>query len=159
MKTARAASFRTPPPDARWYLVRLGLANVRRLQPLRATRHVELERLTLDKLTMRFKERIASEYADLIYNGLWYSPLRSALDAFIDEAMQQVTGEITLELYKGNLRTLSRYSPFSLYDKALASYTDEDTFDHRAGEGFSKIFALPLRTIGRRKQHHAIQLQ
>ncbi len=114
--------------------------------------HRELERLTLDKLSMRFNERVASEYADLIYNGLWYSPLRSALDAFVDETQTNVTGEITLQLYKGTVKVLSRSSAFSLYDKALASYSEEDSFDHRAGEGFSKIFSLPLRTIARSKQ-------
>ena len=114
--------------------------------------HRELERLTLDKLSMRFKERVASEYADLIYNGLWYSPLRSALDAFLDETQKNVTGEITLHLYKGNVKVLSRSSAFSLYDKALASYSEEDSFDHLAGEGFSKIFSLPLRTIARSRE-------
>jgi argininosuccinate synthase len=106
---------------------------------------------------MRFKERVASEYADLIYNGLWYSPLRSALDAFLDETQKHVTGEITLHLYKGNVNVLSRSSEFSLYDKALASYSEEDSFDHLAGEGFSKIFSLPLRTIARSKQESVYQ--
>lgn len=114
--------------------------------------HHELERLTLDKLSMRFNEHVAVEYADLIYNGLWYSPLRSALDAFLDETQKNVTGDITLQLYKGNVKVLSRSSMYSLYDKALASYTEEDSFDHLAGEGFSKIFSLPLRTIARSKQ-------
>ena len=119
--------------------------------------HRELERLTLDKLSMRFKEGVASEYADLIYNGLWYSPLRSALDAFLDETQKNVTGEITLHLYKGNVKVLSRSSQYSLYDKALASYSEEDSFDHLAGEGFSKIFSLPLRTIARSKQKSIYQ--
>jgi argininosuccinate synthase len=112
--------------------------------------HRELERLTLDKWTMRYKEKIAPDYAELIYNGLWFSPLREALDAFIDQTQKRVTGSVTVGLYKGGMKILSRSSEYSLYDKALASYTEEDTFDHSAGEGFSKIFSLPLRTIARR---------
>jgi argininosuccinate synthase len=112
--------------------------------------HQELERLTLDRWSSHYKAKLSQDYAELIYNGLWFSPLRSALDAFIDETQKVVTGTVVLKLYKGNLSVLSRESVFSLYDKALASYTSEDTFDHSAGEGFSKIFSLPLRTIARR---------
>jgi argininosuccinate synthase len=111
--------------------------------------HKELERLTLDKWTSHYKAKLAQDYAELIYNGLWFSPLRAAFDAFIDETQKLVTGTVVVKLYKGNLSIQSRWSPNSLYDKALASYTSEDTFDHSAGEGFSKIFSLPLRTIAR----------
>lgn len=114
--------------------------------------HRELERITLDRWTARYMEKISPEYADLIYNGLWFSPLREAIDAFVDVAQQRVTGTITLRLYKGAMKVLSRSSEYSLYDQALASYTSDDTFDHSAGEGFSKIFSLPLRTIARSKQ-------
>ncbi len=114
--------------------------------------HREIERLTLDKWTARYKEQVSPAYADLIYNGLWFSPLREALDAFVDETQKRVTGNIVVKLYKGTMRVLSRSSEFSLYDQALASYTSEDTFDHSAGEGFSKIFSLPLRTIARSKE-------
>ncbi len=114
--------------------------------------HRELERLTLDKWTARYKEQMSPAYAELIYNGLWFSPLREALDAFVDETQKRVTGSIVVKLYKGTMRVLSRSSEFSLYDQALASYTAEDTFDHSAGEGFSKIFSLPLRTIARSKE-------
>lgn len=109
--------------------------------------HSELERLTLDKWTSHYKAKLAKDYAELIYNGLWFSPLRTAMQAFVDETQKTATGVIGLKLYKGSIQVLSRWSPFSLYDKALASYTAEDTFDHFAGEGFSKIFSLPLRTI------------
>lgn len=112
--------------------------------------HRELERLTLDKATAHYKERIAPAYAELIYNGLWFSPLREAFDAFIDETQKTVSGQVTLSLYKGGMKTLSRSSIHSLYDKALASYTAEDTFDHSAGDGFCKIYSLPLATIARR---------
>lgn len=108
--------------------------------------HKELERLTLDKATSHFKSKVAQDYAELIYNGMWFSPLRKSLEAFVRESQKTVNGHVTVELYKGTLRVLSRWSPNSLYDRALASYTAEDTFDHVAGEGFSKIFSLPLKT-------------
>ncbi len=111
--------------------------------------HTELERITLDKWTTHAKAKISQDYAELVYNGLWFSPLRKALDAFVDETQTRVNGTVVVEMYKGNLRILSRTSPNSLYDKALASYTAEDTFDHTSGEGFSKIFSLPLRTLAR----------
>jgi argininosuccinate synthase len=111
--------------------------------------HKELERLTLDKATAHFKTKLAQDYAELIYNGMWFSPLRRSLEAFVTESQKSVNGFVTVEMYKGNLRVLSRWSPNSLYDRALASYTSEDTFDHAAGEGFSKIFSLPLRTNAR----------
>lgn len=111
--------------------------------------HKELERLTLDKATAHFKTKVAQDYAELIYNGMWFSPLRKSLEAFVTESQKNVNGFVTVEMYKGNLRVLSRWSPNSLYDRALASYTSEDTFDHAAGEGFSKLFSLPLRTNAR----------
>jgi argininosuccinate synthase len=114
--------------------------------------HRELERLVLDKWTARYKEQMSPAYAELIYNGLWFSPLREAMDAFINETQKRVTGNVVVKLYKGTMRILSRSSEYSLYDQALASYTSEDTFDHSAGEGFSKIFSLPLRTIARSKE-------
>lgn len=113
--------------------------------------HRELERLTLDKWTARYKEQMSPSYAELIYNGLWYTPLRESMDAFIDETQKRVTGTVVVKVYKGTMRIMSRSSEYSLYDQALASYTSEDTFDHSAGEGFSKIFSLPLRTIARSK--------
>ena len=114
--------------------------------------HRELERLVLDKWTTRYKEQMSPQYAELIYNGLWFSPLREAMDAFINETQKRVTGNVIVKLYKGTMRILSRSSEYSLYDQALASYTSEDTFDHSAGEGFSKIFSLPLKTIARSKE-------
>ncbi len=111
--------------------------------------HKELERITLDRWTAQAKAKLSQDYADLVYNGLWFSPLRNAFDAFVDETQKRVSGTVVVSMYKGTMRVLSRTSPYSLYDKALASYTAEDTFDHSAGEGFSKIFSLPLRTLAR----------
>jgi argininosuccinate synthase len=111
--------------------------------------HRELERLTLDKDTMHYKAKLANDYADLIYNGLWFSPLRYALNAFVEETQKVVSGVVTLKLYKGNISLLSRWSPNSLYDESLATYTEEDQFDHKASIGFIKIYSLPLKTYYR----------
>ena len=109
--------------------------------------HGELERLTLDRSVFHLKSQLAAEYANLVYNGLWYSPLRSALDAFVDETQKTVTGRVRVKLFKGNLIIASRSSVHSLYNAKLATYTSEDTFDHKASEGFIKIYGLPLKTF------------
>ena len=111
--------------------------------------HRELERLTLDKEVSHYKAKVAQDYANLIYNGLWFTPLRVSLDAFIDETQQPVNGLVKVKLYKGNLDIAGRSSPNSLYDTKLATYTEEDTFDHQAGAGFIKIFSLPMKTYYR----------
>lgn len=111
--------------------------------------HTELERLTLDKATAHYKSLIAHEYANLIYNGLWHSPLRSALAAFVEATQERVSGFVKVRLYKGTIRLVSRNAAFSLYDPALATYTAEDQFDHKASEGFIKIYGLPLKTYNR----------
>jgi argininosuccinate synthase len=109
--------------------------------------HSELERLVMDKETFRFKQLVSDKVANLIYDGLWYSPLFEALMAFVDSTQKNVTGEVTLEFYKGNINILSRTSPFSLYNKELATYSPEDTFDHKAAEGFLKLYGLPYKTL------------
>lgn len=108
--------------------------------------HTELERLTLDKSVFHMKNQLAMEYANLVYNGLWYSPLRTALDAFVDETQKHVTGTVKVKLYKGTVAIAGRSSVFSLYNAKLATYTEEDTFDHKASEGFIKIYGLPMKT-------------
>jgi argininosuccinate synthase len=109
--------------------------------------HKELENLILDKETSRFKQHVSVIYANLIYDGLWYSPLFKSLTSFIDSTQETVTGEIKLELYKGTIKTLSRKSIYSLYNKELATYTSDDKFDHKASEGFIKIYGLPYKII------------
>lgn len=111
--------------------------------------HKELERLTLEKSVMHYKSLVAHEFSNLIYNGLWFSPLREALSAFVDKTQERVTGQVNLKLYKGTFRVMGRTSPYSLYDPALATYTAEDQFDHKASEGFIKIYGLPLKTYNR----------
>ncbi|MGE5457214.1 MAG: argininosuccinate synthase, partial [Methanococcaceae archaeon] len=109
--------------------------------------HNELEKLILDKETFRFKQEVSNKVANLIYDGLWFSPLFTALMAFVDSTQEYVTGEVTLELYKGNLSILSRTSPYSLYNMELATYTSDDKFDHMASVGFIKLFGLPYKTM------------
>jgi argininosuccinate synthase len=109
--------------------------------------HHELEKLVMDKETFRFKQGVSDKVANLIYDGLWFTPLFDALMAFVDSTQQYVTGEIKLELFKGTVTVLSRNSVYSLYSKELATYTAEDTFDHKASEGFMKIYGLPYKTI------------
>ncbi len=109
--------------------------------------HFELEKLILDKETFRFKQNISNKIANLIYDGLWYSPLFKSLMAFVDSSQENITGEIKMELYKGTIKTLSRNSVYSLYNKNLATYTSDDTFDHKASDGFIKIYGLPYKTM------------
>ncbi|MBI5807547.1 MAG: argininosuccinate synthase [Ignavibacteriales bacterium] len=111
--------------------------------------HKELERITLEKSVAHYKTHVAQEYANLIYNGLWFSPLREALQAFVDKTQEKVTGMVKLKLYKGNVVVSGRTSPYSLYDPELATYTAADQFDHKASEGFIKIYGLPYKTINR----------
>lgn len=109
--------------------------------------HRELERLTLDKDTFRFKEIIAQKYSHLVYDGLWHSPLRQALDGFVNQTQRFVSGKIKLKLYKGNCTVVARKSPYSLYKRKLATYSEGDTFDQKASPGFIHIWSLPLKTI------------
>ncbi len=109
--------------------------------------HNELEKLILDRETFRYKQTVSDKVANLIYDGLWFSPLFKSLMAFVDSTQENLSGEVIVELYKGNVRVLSRNSQFSLYNMKLATYTSEDIFDHRASEGFIKIYGLPYKTM------------
>jgi argininosuccinate synthase len=108
--------------------------------------HLELERLVIDRETFRFKQGISDKVANLIYDGLWFTSLFEACMSFVDTTQQYVTGEVAVSLYKGTVTTLARTSPFSLYREDLATYTSGDTFDHKAAEGFLKIYGLPFKT-------------
>ncbi len=110
--------------------------------------HRELEHLTLDRESMHYKEMISTKYAELIYYGLWYSPLRQALDAFIRETQEQVTGEVKLRLYKGNISVVSRQSPSSLYSPELATFEEDELYDQKDAGGFINLFGLPLQVEG-----------
>ena len=107
--------------------------------------HRELEALTLHRELLEFKELVAARYARLIYDGLWYTPLRRALEAFIETTQATVSGEVRMKLWGGSAIPVGRRSPMTLYRKALATYGGQDTFDRRAAEGFIKIWGLPYR--------------
>ncbi|MFH1578168.1 MAG: argininosuccinate synthase [Candidatus Omnitrophota bacterium] len=109
------------------------------------TAHKELEGLVLDRLTQHFKEIIGLKYAELVYDGLWFSPLREALDKFIDSIQKKVTGSIKLKLFKGNCNAVSRKSPHSLYRKDMATYGKGSKFDQKLAKGFIEIWGMPYR--------------
>ncbi|MFA6980925.1 MAG: argininosuccinate synthase [Ignavibacteriaceae bacterium] len=111
------------------------------------TAHKELEKLILDKETFRFKQGVSDKVANIIYDGLWFSPLFDALMAFVDSTQENITGSVTVEFYKGTTTVLSRSSKYSLYNKDLATYTIEDKFDHKAAEGFLALYGLPYKTL------------
>lgn len=110
------------------------------------TAHEELERLTLDKQTFNFKRTVADKYAELVYNGLWFTPLKEALDAFIDSTQESVTGKVRLKVYKGNLLIAGIESPNALYDEEISSFGASDLYDHKDAEGFINLFGLPVKT-------------
>lgn len=106
--------------------------------------HQALETLCLDKDTQHYKQSVAIKFAELVYNGLWYTPLREALSAFVDETQKTVTGEVKLKLYKGNITNVSLISPYSLYSEEFASFGEDDVYDHQDAEGFINLFGLPI---------------
>jgi len=108
--------------------------------------HQALEDLTLSKEQARFKARVATEYADLIYNGLWFSALRQDLAAYVDSTQRCVTGEVRLKLFKGQCIVVGRRSPCSLYSHSLATYEQGDRFDQSAAPGFIQLWGLPVKT-------------
>ena len=109
------------------------------------TAHRELESLVLDRETAHFKQCISDKYAEVVYYGLWYSGLREALDGFVAKTQEKVTGTVRVKLHKGVCCAVARKSPYSLYDKALATYEEGDMFDQSAAEGFIKLWGLPFR--------------
>src|SRR5450432_3243239 len=107
--------------------------------------HRELESLTLDKNTLHYKQQLALDYAEMVYNGLWFTPLREALDAFFETTAQSTTGEITLRLYKGNIEPVSRKSDYSLYSLDIASFTMGASYDQKDALGFINLIGLPMK--------------
>lgn len=105
--------------------------------------HRELEAITLTREVAQFKAGIELEYAKLIYNGLWFSPLKQALDAFIQETQKNVTGDVRVRFYKGSFQVTGRRSPYSLYRHDLATYSTGDAFDHQAAVGFIQLWGMP----------------
>lgn len=109
------------------------------------TAHRELEQLVLDRRALSLKDQVSQRYADLVYEGRWWSTEREALDALVDSTQRRVTGTVRLKLYKGNLVIAGRKSPYSLYDQNLASFGNDGGYDHADAAGFIRLFALPTR--------------
>ena len=107
--------------------------------------HAQLEELILDRDTLTFKKGIGNKFADLVYEGKWFTPLREALQAFIESTQEYVTGEVKLKLYKGNIIKQGTTSPYSLYSESLASFTTGELYDHHDAEGFINLFGLSLK--------------
>ncbi len=105
----------------------------------------ELESLTLDRNTLHYKQKLSLDYAEMVYNGLWFTPLREALDKFFEATGQSTTGEVTLRLYKGNIEPVSRKSPYSLYSLNIASFTMGAEYDQKDAQGFINLIGLPMR--------------
>jgi len=116
------------------------------------TAHKALEDLTLDRDTKNYKAAMSAKYAELTYNGLWFSPLRDALDAFVDKSQQTVTGTVKVKLYKAKCTLAGRKSEYSLYDHGLATYDESDNFDHKAAPGFINLWALPVQVANQKKR-------
>ncbi|HSN58915.1 MAG TPA: argininosuccinate synthase [Clostridiaceae bacterium] len=107
--------------------------------------HKELERLTIDKNTFHFKQQVAIKYGELVYDGLWFTPLKEALDAFVDATQQNVTGTVKLKLYKGNVMVAGVDTPYALYDESISSFGASELYSHKDSEGFINLFGLPSK--------------
>jgi argininosuccinate synthase len=107
--------------------------------------HKDMEALVLDRELLHFKEAISLKYAEMVYYGLWFTPLKKALDAFIEETQKNVTGSVKVKLLKGVVNVVGRKSPYSLYKKNLATYEAGDKFDRSIAEGFIKVWGMPYR--------------
>ena len=107
--------------------------------------HKQLEELILDRDTLAYKKLISDKFADMIYEGKWYCPLRESLQAFIEKTQERVTGEVKFKLYKGNIIKAGTTSPYSMYSEELASFTTGDLYDHKDAEGFINLFGLSMK--------------
>jgi argininosuccinate synthase len=114
--------------------------------------HRGIEGITLDRGAMHLKDELMPKYAELVYYGFWFAPEREMLQAAIDRSQDYVTGRVRLKLYKGNVAVVGRESPYSLYDQDLVTFEEGAAYDHRDAEGFIRLNALRLRTLGRRKK-------
>ncbi len=107
--------------------------------------HKNLEEITLDRDTAHFKEHVALKFAELVYDGKWYTPLREALSAFVDDTQEYVTGSTRLKLFKGKISPAGMTSPYSLYDEEIATFGEDDVYDQKDSAGFINLFGLPLK--------------
>ncbi len=115
------------------------------------TAHRDLESLTIDRDTMHYKDMLAVRYAELVYYGKWFTPLKKSMDAFINETQKHVTGTVKLKLYKGNAMVVGRKSPYSLYNPELATFEQEDIYNQKDAEGFINLYGLQMK-YGHKKE-------
>ncbi|WP_216378819.1 argininosuccinate synthase [Arcanobacterium phocae] len=114
--------------------------------------HRQLELLCVERDTLHYKDLVAQRFADLVYNGQWFHPLREALSAFVDKANETLTGTVKLKLYKGNIIPAGTSSPFSLYDEALSTFDEDDVYNQSDATGFINLFGLPTQVVAQMKQ-------
>ena len=107
--------------------------------------HSKLEEICLDKDTLHYKKNLANTFADLVYDGKWYTPLREAMSAFVDSTQEYVTGDVKLKLYKGNIIDAGVTSPYSLYDEEIATFDEDEVYDQNDSAGFINLFGLPIK--------------
>ena len=107
--------------------------------------HEVLETLCLDKETARIKQYLGIKFADVVYNGQWFTPLREALSAFVTETQKTVTGDVKLKLYKGNIINAGVTSPYTLYDEEVATFDEDEVYNQKDAEGFINLFGLPVK--------------
>jgi len=112
--------------------------------------HQVLETITLDRDTQHYKELISVKYAELVYNGQWFTPLRESLDAFVNKTQETVTGEVTLKLYKGNMINAGVTSPLSLYDEEVATFDEDQVYDQKDSAGFINLYGLPIKVMAKK---------
>ena len=120
--------------------------------------HKALEDLTLEKSVLHYKLNIEQSWADCVYNGLWFSPLKAALEAFLQNTQQCVTGAVKLKFYKGSCVVVGRKSDYSLYDYELATYDSDDQFDHQAAKGFIDLHALTCKVWSKNRHKMSVDL-
>jgi argininosuccinate synthase len=118
--------------------------------------HRELELLCLDRDTLHYKDLVAQRYAELVYFGQWFHPLREALDAFVDQTQQTVSGKVRLRLYKGNVQPAGATSPFSLYDAGLSTFGEDDVYNQADAGGFINCFGLPMKVVAQMKMRNGL---
>ena len=118
--------------------------------------HRELELLTLERDTLHYKDLVAQKFAELVYYGQWFHPLREALSAFVDETQKVVTGEVKMKLYKGNCTPAGTKSPFSLYDDEIATFEAEEVYDQADAGGFINCFGLPMKVVANMKKKNGL---
>ncbi len=118
--------------------------------------HRELELLCLDRDTLHYKDLVSQRFAEIVYNGQWFHPLREALTAFVDSCNERLTGTVKLKLYKGNVFPAGTTSPFSLYSESLSTFGEDDVYDQKDASGFINLFGLPMKVVAEMKQKNGL---